>query len=235
MLSRKINKLIKVDSLKKYLKYGLGEIILLVLGILIALQINNWNENRKTNNELKVIFNTVKSDLELDIAEAEMLIKNYEMRINILDSVFNQVQDDSFKYKQKLSIGVNTSYDVLIINKRGVNLLKNFKAQNSIISDSLILSISDFYGNSDKNNDLVADLLNSSVEETIKHYRDNFWWYEKLINGLSTPEMVDNIFSDMVTRNHIIHYKMIAERNYVPMLKLFIEDGNKLIDKLEKL
>jgi hypothetical protein len=31
----------------KYIKYALGEIILVVIGILIALQINNWNENRK--------------------------------------------------------------------------------------------------------------------------------------------------------------------------------------------
>ncbi len=31
----------------KYFKYAIGEIILVVIGILIALQINNWNENRK--------------------------------------------------------------------------------------------------------------------------------------------------------------------------------------------
>ena len=31
----------------KYLKYAIGEIVLVVIGILIALQINNWNEERK--------------------------------------------------------------------------------------------------------------------------------------------------------------------------------------------
>jgi hypothetical protein len=33
----------------KYFKYAIGEIILVVIGILIALQINNWNEARKKN------------------------------------------------------------------------------------------------------------------------------------------------------------------------------------------
>jgi len=33
----------------KYLKYAIGEIILVVIGILIALQINNWNESKKYN------------------------------------------------------------------------------------------------------------------------------------------------------------------------------------------
>ena len=33
----------------KYFKYAIGEIVLVVIGILIALQINNWNQNRKEN------------------------------------------------------------------------------------------------------------------------------------------------------------------------------------------
>lgn len=40
-------KLIEQDNIRKYLLYAIGEILLVVLGILIALQINTWNENRK--------------------------------------------------------------------------------------------------------------------------------------------------------------------------------------------
>ena len=39
--------LISKNKTGKYIKYALGEIILVVIGILIALQINNWNGNRK--------------------------------------------------------------------------------------------------------------------------------------------------------------------------------------------
>ena len=37
------------NKLSKYLIYAVGEIILVVIGILIALQVNNWNENRKND------------------------------------------------------------------------------------------------------------------------------------------------------------------------------------------
>ena len=50
----------------KYLKYAIGEIVLVVIGILIALQINNWNENRKNlkieKNYLERLINDVVSD-----------------------------------------------------------------------------------------------------------------------------------------------------------------------------
>ena len=39
--------LLSENKTSKYFKYAFGEIILVVIGILIALQINNWNENRK--------------------------------------------------------------------------------------------------------------------------------------------------------------------------------------------
>ena len=44
---RKIRRdLLDNDKFLRYLKYGIGEIILVVIGILIALQVNNWNEER---------------------------------------------------------------------------------------------------------------------------------------------------------------------------------------------
>lgn len=43
-------KLLSESKFSKYLFYAVGEIILVVIGILIALQINNWNEGRKRQN-----------------------------------------------------------------------------------------------------------------------------------------------------------------------------------------
>ncbi len=50
----------------KYFKYAIGEIVLVVVGILIALSINNWNEERKQDlNDIKFIKN-LRYELELD-------------------------------------------------------------------------------------------------------------------------------------------------------------------------
>ena len=73
----------------KYLKYAIGEIILVVLGILIALQINNWNERRKETIQEKVVLNTLLTNLNLARTQSQFLISQEnllkERLIRILD------------------------------------------------------------------------------------------------------------------------------------------------------
>jgi hypothetical protein len=58
----------------KYLKYAVGEILLVMVGILLALQVNNWNEQRKNNNAIKTALVQIISDLKQD----EINLKNFE-------------------------------------------------------------------------------------------------------------------------------------------------------------
>ena len=65
---RKIRQdLLNKGKTAKYLKYAIGEIILVVIGILIALQINNWNENRKDRIKENQILVDLKKSLGADI------------------------------------------------------------------------------------------------------------------------------------------------------------------------
>jgi hypothetical protein len=62
-------KLIVQGNTSKYFKYAIGEIVLVVIGILIALQINNWNEQRKNRNEEQALYKTLISSLDSDLAD----------------------------------------------------------------------------------------------------------------------------------------------------------------------
>jgi len=65
---RKIRqKMLNENKFNTYLIYAIGEIVLVVIGILIALSINNWNENRKLQNEELSLLLEVKSNLEVTL------------------------------------------------------------------------------------------------------------------------------------------------------------------------
>ncbi|TMM53332.1 hypothetical protein FEE95_19920 [Maribacter algarum] len=71
----------------KYLKYAIGEIVLVVVGILIALSLNNWNQNVTYKNELKQTVKEIRSDLNKDILSLREEIKFSEAFINNLDNL----------------------------------------------------------------------------------------------------------------------------------------------------
>ena len=85
----------------KYFRYAVGEILLVVIGILIALQVNNWNENQKKE-KLKVSYiNSLINDLSLDTLKLNGLITE---NLNELKTLNNQ---------QRRFLGHDTPIDTL--------------------------------------------------------------------------------------------------------------------------
>jgi hypothetical protein len=83
--------LMEKNKTGKYLKYAIGEIVLVVIGILIALSINNWNENKKELNNLKVLTENLHNEFKTNLEELETDLKRINRKIsagNTLKSFF---------------------------------------------------------------------------------------------------------------------------------------------------
>lgn len=77
------------NKLSKYLLYAIGEIILVVIGILIALNINNQNEQRIKEEKLNSIYIEVQRELALNINRTTFLIDFYEKKDSIIYLIVN--------------------------------------------------------------------------------------------------------------------------------------------------
>ncbi|MBT8300634.1 MAG: hypothetical protein KJO63_04840 [Maribacter sp.] len=84
--------LMEQNKTSKYFKYAIGEIILVVIGILIALQINNWNESRKQRNQELHYLKNLKTDLKLNIAELDNYISVRNSRIESANIVLEHFE-----------------------------------------------------------------------------------------------------------------------------------------------
>lgn len=78
-------RLLSQNKFNKYLLYAIGEIILVVIGILIALQINNLNEQQKDRAKEQVILKHLKEDFQADLRQLE---DKMAMRNDILKSAY---------------------------------------------------------------------------------------------------------------------------------------------------
>lgn len=128
---------------KKYLLYAIGEIVLVVIGILMALQINNWNENRSALKEELHMLKALKIGLESDfsdlkfnekriissIVSAGVVIHSLENNLPYRDSISDYIGDMMFTVIFEHS---TSAFETL--KSKGINLIKNDTLRDDIIS-----------------------------------------------------------------------------------------------------
>jgi len=151
----------------KYLRYALGEILLVVIGILIALQINNWNEENKEKLVEKQRYQNILNDLQNDEETINQMITNLTKKQDLHYYLYrlsqnNGIQDSTFNIRRvnsapelNLISGKNQLTELEFIKdlhiRRAVNIY--IKYENAAISDAVRLEsiikneVRDYFGN----------------------------------------------------------------------------------------
>ena len=227
-------KLIVEGKTTNYLKYAIGEIVLVVIGILIALQINNWKEGRKEEQELLNIYGIVLEDLKNDIDEVkEILYSKKEMEPffnKVLDGKLNENDYKECSYCTKLIYG----YPDWAVDERGIGLLKNRAFDLSISKDSLQLKITQFY--TKYNEEFEGDdiLRSNDLQKNIFDWEKNHSWYANFITGRNYEEFIHYTLTDQDYKNRVASYYLLHYKIYIPLLENFINEGQVLIKEINK-
>jgi hypothetical protein len=143
---RKIRQhLISEGKTEKYLKYAVGEIVLLMIGILLALQINNWNNERIEYNLESNILKEILVNLEKDVINLNSKIKFNENQIKKNMEVLKHLKlktplTDSLKHSYGNLTGRGTFEPIIVayenLKSKGIDIIRN---------DSLRIAISELY------------------------------------------------------------------------------------------
>ena len=179
----------------RYLKYAIGEIILVVIGILIALQINNWNDTNNLEIKEKALLiemkSNLKSDLEglkWDINKNEKLLKANQI---VLKSLNNGIYHDSLnQYYGQIkgnTVFVKNTSAFTNLESLGINIIKN---------DSLRIKITELYSEQ------------YEYIRYIEQVRDEKFQYEQLI-----PQISKNLKLNSEKQYEPINFKELSENN----------------------
>ena len=89
---------------RKYLRYAIGELILVVFGILIALQINNWNEERIEQRQIADYAHALINDLEHDLAMIEIIKAELDVLISKIETLSAYIENRSFEELRNIDL-----------------------------------------------------------------------------------------------------------------------------------
>jgi hypothetical protein len=89
-------KLLAESKASKYIIYALGEIVLVVIGILIALQVNNWNEFRKDRIKEQVVLQQLKKEYISNLEQLESKIEIRNILINSSKKILSYIDHQKY-------------------------------------------------------------------------------------------------------------------------------------------
>ena len=186
--------LMEKNKTGKYLKYAFGEIFLVMMGILLALQVNNWNQNQGIKKQLKYYRTSLLSEIEKDFKEIE--------RIDSLNlSHTNEIKEYFALFNSK-----NMDLDALLSKQRNTKAISQNFQSNIYSIDELITSgnISSF-----NHKEKLAII-------TLKKQIELYSYYEKEFvsstenRWVKYDDTVDMAFQDGLTKTQNKHTKKLS-------------------------
>jgi len=122
---RKIRqKMLTENKLSKYLLYATGEVVLVVIGILIALQVNNWNESKKISRQEIALIENLRSEFKVNLENLEEVKAQNQIIYNSTNELKNLIG-------QETSIINEHNVDSLLLN---AILITNYQPNQFVLS-----------------------------------------------------------------------------------------------------
>ncbi len=233
-------KLLTENKTSKYLLYAIGEIVLVVVGILIALSINNWNELRKDKIKERAVLTNLVQYLKSDSI-------SYSRN-------FKTLSDINMLHKQLYEIGINGKDNIIIESPNNIRRTPYYNPitkendpsiASKISNDTIKASILNYFRN-------MKDMDNSYGEfDAVIHNRirvflgskgahDLTSWFDNQNMYISKGEINDIISSDklkslskMTEFQQLLFEASIKLTDVFRTLEILIDQNNKLISTIE--
>ncbi|MEO9893897.1 hypothetical protein [Aurantibacter sp.] len=172
---RKLRKqLLLSGKIKSYLLYALGEILLIVIGILIAWKINSLNEIRKNRIVELKIYKSLSQELDTNLIVLDSAIVSYSDSIEKLENTLNYLgeQPNELTVEAKDLI-VNLNYNKVIMRNESINSINITNKFEFIDSDSLKELIAVYPNELDKfdeQEEKISDIITNRLKPVIEKH-----------------------------------------------------------------
>ena len=219
---------------KNFIFSALKEIVFLVIGILIAVSINNWNQARADENKLQKILNTVSEDLKNDIKEVDEVLLYYKNTEEYFHKILNDsITKKDFEEEPRIAFLI-LGFPEISFDFRGINLLKKFNTANQISNDSLVNGIINFYTERMLEVEVDDEMRANDFKENYAHWKSTYdWWadylYKKEMSGFINYALTDKDYKNRVASAYFLTYKV-----FLPEIRKFKEEAEIIISAINK-
>ena len=234
---RKIRQnLLMENKTGKYFKYAIGEIVLVVIGILIALQINTWNDHRVKKVEISSVYASVLEELENDVQLLDEYLPIFNWKnAKLKQIVYEDISIEEWTNNDSLFRSFSSFPDFEISQQR-FDLLKS-KVAIDDDTKNLNRKISDFYHKHTANLKVKDYEAALSFNRNISFWEENEEWLSLAYMDKEYSKLGIYANENPLFRNKMMWFYIVlnrlerALREYRTEAKIVIEDIKKHLDR----
>lgn len=156
--------LLEKRQLRKYILYALGEVMLVIVGILVAIQVDNWNNARKERNQLHAKLDQVYTVFDRDLDRLIALKDGYTEQVSMIDSIFSNSHGINPKLLPHMLYYIDLGYGSLTTEASNVVKDLNFDPED-VKQRSLAKAISEHERNFQVTTYFVKPYLTPLLEQ----------------------------------------------------------------------
>jgi hypothetical protein len=214
--------LLSKKGLYKYVLYGIGEIILVVIGILIAVSINNKNQEKAAQKKLHSYLKIYHQDLVQDTTIVGQVLTHYVDKRKETFKLFLSDTVSAATYKNHPEgYGIVLSYSPFKLQQKGISLLESYVNDNDTEQDSLISKIVINHRAYDNAINESFKRIGDDIDSNMRYFKENQPWIADLLLGKTdNPHMITYFLSDNHRASMAIHSTLIFG-NLEPQLRGF--------------
>jgi hypothetical protein len=232
---RKIRRrLLRENRFTRYLGYAIGEIILVVVGILIALQFNNWNEERVAKRELQNILNEIVLNLKLDVSNLEEEMQSMGHYIENL----HKIQDFEISTPlDSLYESVNRMHDVVSFTPVDYGYAKlDQNSQTKNLPEELTSNLAIYYNlHKRKLNNLSGAGLSEYSLNQLREYLISYGWPITSHSGRMRPPDKLEVLYDIIQDIKFIGIVRNSEQSWLVQKSGFADARARAIKNIKLL
>jgi hypothetical protein len=232
--------LMEKNKTGKYIKYAIGEIILVVAGILIALWLNNLNSEKQRTTEEISILKGLKKDFKADIVDFKLNIWAYKTISKSTDTILKHLESSAVYHDSLDSYFAGSiNWPRSIIHKNSFDVLKS-KGLDLISNDSLRNDILNFHGQVYTSIKTWEDQFNRDIyfDEILKRFDKVQPWRVdkdgKFHIGTMKPNNYNALKTDTLYKSLLRTMKRDAEFLRYGKYLVIIEEIESLIITIDK-
>lgn len=222
-------------KLLNYMKYAVGEIILVVIGILIAVSLNNLNEKRKQKNLYSTILTIIEDDMISDSITIHAPLKGF----NTIDSIYNKILSGKMTLEDYVAceqcVNIINTHSPFTYKTKGYDLLKGYVDIQKNVKDSLVTDILLFYAQITELNKIINDYNKQDVIENLKNWKENHnWFHLEHTERIKDKDFTNYILESPDFKNRVFIQKTLVIKNLKNNMLLFNSNAKILLPLIQQ-